>query len=174
MTTITISGTPGSGKTTVAQLLSKKTNIPYIYSGKIFRNYAKKYNMSLEAFGKYCEQHPEIDKKLDDNQLKILQKGNIILEGRIAGWIAHRNNIPSKKIFLDADLTTRTKRLIKREQGTIKQRQKEIIAREQSEKQRYQQYYNINLADHSIYDLIIDTSDKTPEEIVAIILNHLT
>ena len=174
MTTITISGAPGSGKSTVAQLLSQKTNIPYIYSGQLFRTYAQEHNMSLEAFGKYCEQHPEIDKKLDDNQLQILQKGNIILEGRIAGWIAHRNNIPAKKIFLDADLTTRTQRLIKREQGSIKQRQKEIINREKSETQRYKQYYDINLADQSIYDLIIDTSDKTPEEIVAIILNHLT
>ena len=84
MVTITISGYPGSGKTTVAQLLHKKIGIPYIYSGDLFRTLAQQHHMSLEEFGKYCETHREIDEELDREQLEILKKGNVIIEGRIA------------------------------------------------------------------------------------------
>jgi len=57
MTVITISGKPGSGKSTVANLLHEKLRIPYVYSGMIFRESAKEHNMSLEEFGKYCEKN---------------------------------------------------------------------------------------------------------------------
>jgi cytidylate kinase len=36
MVTITISGTPGSGKTTVGTLLAKRLGLRYIYSGLLF------------------------------------------------------------------------------------------------------------------------------------------
>ena len=75
MVIITISGTSGSGKSTVGQLLKEKLKMNYIYSGQIFRETAKKYKMSLEEFGKYCENNENIDKELDEKQLNILKKG---------------------------------------------------------------------------------------------------
>jgi cytidylate kinase len=173
MTVITISGTPGSGKTTVAELLHKKTGVAYIYSGIIFRETAKKYNMNLEDFGKFCEKNSDIDKELDEKQISILKKGNVILEGRLAGWLAYQNNISSFKIFIDADLNTRVNRIINRENGDIKKRKKEILERERSEYARYKKYYNISLDDTSIYDLVVNSTDKKPEEIVNIILEKL-
>jgi predicted cytidylate kinase len=173
MTTITISGQPGSGKTTISILLEKKLGLKYVYSGDIFRKMAKKYKMSLEEFGKYCEENRHIDEELDRNQLKLLQKGNIIVEGRISGWLAHRNKIPSIKIFLEADLNTRANRVVQRENGNIDERKKEILNREKSEITRYKNYYDIDLDDTSIYDLVIDSSNKTPDEIVNLILKNL-
>jgi len=170
MVTITISGTPGSGKTTVAMLLEKKLELKYVYSGMIFREQADKHNMSLEEFGKYCEEHSEIDKELDNKQLDILKKGNVILEGRLAGWLAYKNNIPAFKILIDADLDTRAKRIVNREEGFVKKRKKEIQKREKSEAKRYKEYYGVNLKDKSIYDIIIDSANKTPEEIVELII----
>ena len=173
MTVVTISGLPGSGTTTVAKLLEEKTSLTYVYSGDIFRKMAKKYGMSLEDFGRYCENHKEADEELDRYQLEILEKGNIILEGRISGWIAHRNTIDSLKVVLKADLETRVERIIKREKGDFKKRKQEILDREKSEATRYKKYYNIDVSDASIYDLVIDSSDKTPEEIVEIILKEV-
>ena len=173
MVTITISGTPGSGKSTIAQLLEEKLGIKCVYSGMIFRETAKKYNMSLEEFGKYCEENSEVDKELDNKQLEILRKGDVILEGRLAGWLAHRNNIPAFKVAIDTDLETRAKRIVNREKGSIEGRKKEILNREKSVVLRYKKYYNIDLKDNSIYDLIIESGDKTPEEILVIILEKL-
>jgi len=170
MVTITISGTPGSGKSTIGKILSERINLRYIYSGEIFRKTAKKYNMSLEEFGRYCEKNKEIDKELDDYQLNILNKGNVIIEGRIAGWIAHFNDIPAMKVMLDADIETRAKRIVKREGGDIEQKKHEMINRQKNEALRYKNYYDIDLKDISIYDLVIDSTDKNPEEIAEIII----
>ena len=173
MVTITISGTPGSGKSTVAQLVGKKLGLHYVYSGELFRKMAHDHHMSLEEFGKYCEMHRGIDEQLDAHQLELLQKGNVVLEGRIAGWIAHRNKIPAVKVLLHADIKTRSQRVVNREQGDVATRRQEIVERERSEMTRYKKYYNIDLMDTSIYDLVIDSSDKTPEAIVAVILEAI-
>jgi len=173
MVTISISGSPGSGKTTAAKLLAEKLKLKYVYSGDIFREMANKHKMSLEEFGKYCEKHKEIDQQLDDYQLKILRKGNVIVEGRISGWIAHRNNISAVKVLIDTDLETRVGRILKREKGDIAKRKKEMLTREKSEATRYKNYYNIDLKDKSIYDIVIDSGDKTPEEIVDIVVKKI-
>ncbi len=170
---ITISGLPGTGTTTIAQLLKKELNRPYVYTGDLFRTLAKKHNMSLEEFGIYSETHREVDEQLDKKQLELLQTDEVILEGRIAGWIAYKNKIPAFKILLTADLTTRAQRLVKREGGSVEQRKQEILERERSEKMRYKQYYDIDLEEQSIYDVVIDSSDKPPEKIVQIILSRL-
>jgi len=173
MTVITISGNPGSGKSTVAKLLEEKLNIKYIYSGMIFRELAKEYKMSLEEFGKYCEEHKNIDVELDNRQLEILKKGDVILEGRLAGWLAYKNNLPAFKVSIITDLDIRAKRIVTREKGDVEKKKKEIIERERSESARYKKYYNIDLKDNSIYDLVIDSGDKTPEEIVDVILKKM-
>lgn len=173
MVSITISGIPGSGKSTVAELLKDKLGLKYVYSGMIFREMAKKYNMSLEEFGKYCEKNSKIDKELDNRQLEILREGDVILEGRLSGWLAHRNKIPAFKVSLVADLDTRAQRIVKREEGSVELRKKEILERERSEFLRYKKYYKIDIKDSSIYDLVIDTGDKTPEDIVDIIIEKL-
>jgi cytidylate kinase len=158
MTTITISGLPGTGKTTVAKLLEQRLGLRYVYSGEIFRQLAQKHNMSLEEFGTYCESHREIDEELDRYQLGILRQGDVIVEGRLSGWLAYQNHIHAVKVLLQAD---------------IQKRKKEILKREKSEAKRYKKYYNIDIKDTSIYDVIIDTGDKTPEQIMEIILSHL-
>jgi cytidylate kinase len=173
MTTITISGLPGTGKTTVAKLLEHRLSLKYVYAGEIFRRLAKKYHMTLEEFGSYCEHHREIDEELDTYQLELLRKGNVIIEGRIAGWLAYRNHIPAVKILLDTSLDVRAKRVVNREHGDVDKRKQEIVKRERSEATRYQTYYGIDVRDSSIYDLVIDTGDKPPEKIVDIIMQYL-
>ena len=145
----------------------------YIYSGEIFRYLAEEHNMTLEEFGKYAEENSDIDKKLDEKQVEILKKGDVILEGRLSGWLAYINKIPALKVSIDASLEIRASRVVNREEGSIDQRKKEIIERERSEETRYKNYYGIDLKDTSIYDLVINSSDKTPEEVVDIILGRL-
>jgi len=173
MTIITISGLPGSGTTTIAKLLEEKLGLKYVYSGDIFRKMAEEHNMTLEEFGKYCEQNKEIDEKLDAHQLEILKQGDVIIEGRITAWIAYRNNINALKVLLDADVQTRAQRIVKREDGDLNQRKEEMLNREKSEHARYKNYYNIDVNDNSVYDLVIDSSDKAPEEISESIIKKI-
>ena len=47
------------------------------------------------------------------------------------------------------------------------------IIRKKSEQTRYKTYYDIDLMDTSIYDLIIYLSHETPDEILTIILKNI-
>lgn len=171
--TITISGLPGSGTTTVAKLLAKKLSLKYVNVGEIFRELAEEHKMGLQFFEKYCEENPEIDIELDKRQEKILRKGNVVVEGRLSGWIAHLKKIPAFKIWLDCEEKERIRRIIEREGGEYKEKKKETKERVESEKRRYKKFYGINLDDKSIYDLVIDTTNIKPEEIVKKILENL-
>ena len=173
MNTITISGTPGSGKSTIAELLKDKLALSYVYSGMIFRQLAKEYDMSLAEFGKYCEQHDDVDRKLDEKQVKILKEGNVILEGRLAGWLAVINDISAFKIWIDADPKIRAERVVNREGGSVSDQLSKLIEREKSEQKRYKQYYQLDISDTSIYDLTIDSSNRSPRQILSIILKKL-
>lgn len=173
MVTITLSGTPGSGKSTIAKLLSEELSLPYVYSGMIFRELAKEHNMSLADFGSYCETHDDVDRELDEKQVSILKKGNVLLEGRLAGWLAVLKDISAFKIWIDAKPSIRAERIVEREGGNIQDQHEKLLSRQKSEQIRYKTYYDIDVMDTSIYDLCIDSSNKTPQEILQIILDEL-
>lgn len=162
---VTIGGLPGSGTTTTAQRLHERLDIPYIYAGDLFRVMARERGMTLAEFSAYCEEHPEVDRSLDQRQKVILMVGNVILEGRLAGWIAHRNYIPCFKIWLTCDAGERARRIAEREDASIQQVRQEMRDRERSEKKRYREYYDLDLDDLSIYDVVVDTTDLPPPEV---------
>jgi cytidylate kinase len=152
---ITISGLPGSGTTTIANLLSKALNLKLISTGEIFRELAIEKGISLEEFGELAETNSEI------------------VEGRLTGFMFHKNNIQAFKIWIDAPLEIRAKRVADREGKTVKQTQNEIKIRERCERDRYKRIYGIDLREKSIYDLVINSKDKKPEKILDIILSEI-
>jgi len=173
MTVVTISGLPGTGKTTVAKLLHKRLGLRYVYAGEIFRSLARQHGMTLEQFGTLCEEHPEVDRELDDYQVTLLKQGDLLLEGRISGWLAVRNHVPAVKVLLTAEPKTRVSRIVKRESGDLSERRREIEERERCEAARYRKFYGIDVNDTSIYDVVVDTSKLTPEQIVDRICAHI-
>lgn len=173
MVRITVSGLPGSGTTTACKALQERLKIDYVYAGQIFRLLAKEHGMDLTQFGRYCEQNPEVDKKLDDRQLALLHKDRILIEGRLSGWIADANNIPALKVWLDADVDVRAARIVQREGGEPEARKAEMLEREFSENRRYRSYYGVDLENRDWYDLVVDTDHLTPKEVVEGILEAL-
>jgi len=171
---ITISGPPGSGKTTVAKLLSEKMEYPLICGGDIFRNMAKERNMDIIEFSKYAEEHREIDREVDRRILEKAKKmENVIIDSRLSGWLMHLNDIPAYKVYVDASLDVRIQRIWKREDGDIRKIKEKVIMREESEKKRYMEIYGIDFEDLSIYDKIIQSDSLSPEEIVQEIIGAI-
>ncbi|WP_292351086.1 AAA family ATPase, partial [Methanomethylovorans sp. PtaU1.Bin093] len=52
---ITISGLPGSGTTTVSNLLSRHYEMEMISAGEVFRTLAKERGVTLAEFGELAE-----------------------------------------------------------------------------------------------------------------------
>ncbi len=169
---ITISGPPGSGKTTVCKLVADRLHLEVVVSGNIFRQMAKESSKSLADFGKMCEMDPETDKKLDQRMVEIARsKDDLDLEGRLTAHMLTRNGIPALRVLMDADLDVRAARVAEREGGTPEQRKHEIVIREDCEAKRYRTFYDIDIRDRKVYDLIIDTTYLTPEQVAESIIN---
>jgi len=171
---ITISGLIGSGKTTVCRMLGDRLGYRQVISGHVFREMAKELGMSLEEFGKLAEQDPKFDHRIDERLLNVAHGGgDLILEGRLAGQLLRRNDIPAFCIFLDAPLEVRVQRVSGREGVDLQAAIEEMRAREASEVLRYRKFYGIDVTDRSIYDMVIDTGGLTPEQVADSIVSRV-
>ncbi|MCL4328804.1 MAG: cytidylate kinase family protein [Candidatus Thermoplasmatota archaeon] len=162
---ITISGPIGSGKSTVGKLVAEKLKFTFFSGGEIFRMSARKAGLSLEEFGRRAETDPSIDREQDRIQVEIIsQHSDIVFESRLAGWLASENKIDAVKIYLDASLEERVRRVSSREGGKYEGEAGAINRREESELKRYNSYYGVNFKEWGGYDLKIDTTEMSPVE----------
>ena len=165
---ITISGLPGSGTTTVANLLAKELSIELISAGEMFRALADEKSLPLRQFSELAENNDDYDRLIDEKQgTEALKRENVIVEGRLSGFFVPTAEL---KIWLKAPQEIRAKRVAGREQIAYDEALTAMQEREQSEHTRYEHYYGIDLDDLSRYDLIIDSSRWREHDIVKIIL----
>ena len=151
---ITIGGSIASGKTTLAKKISEKFNLRHISAGVVMREMAEEKGISLIEFSKYAEKHPEIDKEIDERQKRLSMQGDCVVDGRLSAYF-----IDSElKIWLTAPVEVRAKRAMGRDNfKNINEAVDKVSKREASEKKRYREFYNIDLDDMKIYDLILNT-----------------
>ncbi len=164
---ITISGPPGSGKSTLSRILSVKLGMELISMGDVFRKCAEDRCMCLAEYGILAKSNGDIDREIDEMQKRIAkEKDNIILEGRLSGFLVDAN----LKVWLKAPLEVRAERIAKRENKPVSVAMAETSERECCERERYLNYYNIDIKDLSVYDLVIDSGKWGAEEISEIVM----
>jgi predicted cytidylate kinase len=171
---ITISGPPGSGKTTACNGLSEALGLRAVVFGKMFRELAAAKGLTLGELGGLAENDPEIDRSIDEHILEIARTNeDIILESRLSAYMLSRNGIPAFKIYLDADDEVRMSRIGVREGESVEDARRKTVERQASEAKRYMMYYGIDVNDQSVYDLIVKTDDLTPEQVLKVILDAI-
>ncbi len=170
---VTLSGPPGSGTTTAARLLAEATGLRHVNTGSLFRDMAVQANRTLNEFGEYARNNPEVDRELDRRQLELAKTGSLILEGRLAGHLVHHHGIPALKVWLDAPLTVRVQRISGRDEQDLELAEEINGKREMLEQKRYLEIYGYDLRDLSLYDLVLDSSAFLPGEIVRAILGAM-
>lgn len=158
--TITVDGLSGSGKSTGAKAIAKAFKLKYVYVGEIFRKLAKEKRLSLEEFCAIREK--EVDLEADKKTLKLAMKGNVVLDGRLTGWVA--GDWADLKIYYDTPLEIRAKRVAKRDKKSEEEALKDLRKRDKEDGKKYKKIYGIDPSDKSIYDLIIDNSNFTLED----------
>ena len=154
---ITVSGPPGSGKSTAADGLAAELGLGHVSGGDIFRELADEREMSLAEFGELAEADDRIDRNLDRRLREIaMHEDDLVLESRLAGWLA--GDHADIRLWLDAPLDVRARRIADREETTVEQARQMTEAREASERKRYEAYYGIDIEDRRIYDLAMNTA----------------
>ena len=178
---ITISGTLGAGKSTIAKKLSEKLNYKRYYIGQIRRDMAKKKGMTLEEYNAYGETHPETDKEVDDYQKKLGQtQDNFIIEGRTS-WFLIPNSV---KIYIKVSPKEGARRIFENLQGentrneaknlnTVEDVLKNNQKRMQSDDFRYKKYYKKDCFDENNFDFVIDSTNLTVDEVLDQIMNYI-
>ena len=152
---ITVSGPPGSGKSTLSMKIAEHFNLELVSSGDVFRAMAKEKGVDLEKFGHMAEADPAIDKEIDRRQVELSKtKGDFLFEGRLSGWLIDAD----LKIMLKTDVGVRTRRIAGRENISHQQAMHETMVRQESEAKRYMEYYDIDITDLTLYDLVIESS----------------
>lgn len=165
---ITISGKPGSGKSTIAKMLAEKYSLKRYSTGDFFRAKAKEKGLSLKEYSLLAEQTHEHDKETDLWQSELGKKeDNFIIDGRLS-HIYIPNAI---KIFLDVDKNTGAMRIMnEKREGEEAMDEKHALhlwgIRTNSEQKRFHEYYKINHHDYSQYDFVLDTSELTKQEVL--------
>ena len=169
---ISLAGDLGSGKSTVASYLINALGAEYYSTGRIVRSIAEKMGMDINEFNKYMETHPEIDTEIDDG-LRALSSDEraLVIDSRMA-WNFVEDTF---RVYMTVDIDVSAMRIMyaKRQDersGTASEMADGIRARRKSERLRYLTQYGVDIMDFSNYDLVIDTTVASPEEVAEAIL----
>jgi len=175
---ISISGKPGSGKSTVTKMLAEKLGLKHHYMGGIIRNMAKEKGLTLQEF--YAK-NTDVDKLIDDHLTKLgKEQDNFIVESRTAFHF-----IPNSiKLYLDVDLKVGAERIFKelkekneRNEKSYKNTEEALEAlkkRLKTEAEHYKKLYNLDVHNKSHYGFVIDTTNLTIEKVQEKLINFLT
>ena len=166
---ISLGGELASGKGAVSKVLMEKLNFGIYRNGDYFRKLAKEHNMDVTTFNKYVENHPEIDQNIEKSAAQYaVNHDNFIIDARL-GWYA----VPeSFKVYLTVDINVAAQRAFndpnrkETEKFTsVEQQKQDMILRYNLENERYFSLYGVRKEDKSNYDLVVDTTKLTPEEV---------
>jgi CMP/dCMP kinase len=168
---ITISGQICTGKTTLYKALEKKLSWKTYSAGQLFREYAKEHNLDIER-GE--EQNQQLTKKIDYQIRERLKKEKqIIVEGWMAGIMA--DDFPNVlKILLICHSEERVKRFASREEVNHSEASKRVVSRDTSWLREIENIYKRkDIFNPAHYDLVIDTTELSPEQILNKVLEKL-
>jgi len=171
---ISIAGNLGSGKSTICNILSRKYGFEIYSTGALHREIARQHNVSTLEMNRLMAEDRRFDNAIDDaiTRVSIEKSGEtVIFDSRMAWHFA----IDSFKVFVTVDPCEAARRVINARRGAVETYTSEADAREKLiergrvENERFMQLYNVDNFCHTNYDLVIDSTNTTPEELAKIV-----
>ncbi len=170
---ITVSGKPGSGKSSTADRVAEMLGYTRYSTGDIVRAMIKKKKMTLAEFNKHAEEDPSYDYELDEELRKMREQNEVVIDSRLGFyWIPE-----SFKVYLDLDPEVSIARIYKDSninalRGATEENDsgmdaviEQVNERLNNERRRFKKLYNINPYASLNFDLIIDTSRHSPQTV---------
>ena len=166
---ISLAGDLAAGKGTVSEILIKDLNYGIYRNGEYARKLAKDMGLDITSFNAFLNEHPEIDLQIEKSASEYAKDhDNFIIDARL-GWYA----VPeSFKVYLRVDIDVAAQRAfndLKRKGtenfNTIEEQKEDMQKRFNMENERYWKLYHVRKDDMSNYDLVVDTTNITPEEV---------
>lgn len=165
---ITLAGHHGSGRTTNAKLLAESFGLKYISTGMLFRERAEELGVSLEEMNRIACDDKKFDNWLDDRTKEESRKRGVVIDATLSAWMAEE---PDLRIFITCPFEDRVRRISDREGRDYGEVEQETRAREELELRRYHEYYDVDIDDLTVYDVILNTGIFSIEASARILKN---
>jgi cytidylate kinase len=132
--------------------------------------------LSLADFAEICRSDESIDRQLDTMLIEYMEAedGPNIVESRLAGWWAYRQNITCIRIWVEVSADERARRVTVREGLTMEAALSANHKRMLIDRQRYESMYGIRPSDTTPYTHTIDATTLSQEEVLKVALKILT
>ena len=174
---ISITGRLGSGKSTVCNILKERYGFEIYSTGAVQREYARGLGISTLELNQRMAEHPNLDAEIDNMVTKIsLERADekLIFDSRMA-WHFAKNTF---KIFLTIDPCEAAARVMLNQRGdeekyaSAEEACEKLIERSRVERERFKEIYGVDYYDYNNFNIVIDTTSKTPDEVVALIVDN--
>ncbi len=176
---ITISGKPGSGKSSTADRVAELLQYTRHSSGDMVRRVLAREGMSLEEYNRRASDEHDLDDKVDEELRSLRGAKDVVIDSRLGFyWIPE-----SFKVYLDLDLEVATVRIFKDAVNNKKRSDageggsslpdvaRKVKERMQDEQSRFRSLYGIDPYSTRHYDLVIDTSRHDPQSVAITIFD---
>lgn len=180
---LSISGMPGSGKTTAGKIVAQKLEVPFYSTGGLFRTLAQKRGISLNELMRLGEEDKSIHTTIDQYQEQLgREQSHFVIEGRLSWYfIPHSfkvlllcNTHEAARRIYEAKLASQKERADEKVYKTIEEAEQSLVERNASDILGYRRHYGIDYSDPKHFDLVIDTTtSEGPEETAQRILQAL-
>jgi cytidylate kinase len=170
---ITISGKPGSGKSSTADRVAELLGYTRHSSGDMVRRVLAHEGMSLEEYNRKADDDHDLDDKVDEELRSLRDKKDIVVDSRLGFyWIPE-----SFKVYLDLELEVATARIFKDAVNNKKRSAageggsslpdvaRQVRQRMKAEQDRFRSLYGIDPYNTRHFDLVIDTSRHDPQTV---------
>lgn len=175
---ITISGPPGSGTSTVSQRIADKLGYSRFSSGNFMRSLARERGVSLQKLQSEAESNPAIDERIDEKVKDLADSDEIVVDSRLgfhfipegfAVYLEVGMDAAARRIFAERKERQEQAEIAAESIQATKERIRERLA---SERQRYQELYNIDHTNLDHYDLVVDTETKDVAGVVNTVIDE--
>jgi cytidylate kinase len=170
---ITISGKPGSGKSSTADKVAEILGYTRHSSGDMVRKILATNKMTLEEYNENAETDHNLDAEVDEKLRALRDKKDIVVDSRLGFyWIPE-----SFKVYLDLDMDLATVRIYKdavsnnmrssvgTSSTSLDAVSTQVRERMLDEQNRFRKLYGIDPYDQSHFDFVIDTSRQNPQSV---------
>lgn len=177
---ITLSGKPGSGKSSTADKVAELLGYTRHSSGDMVRRVLKRSGLTLEEYNERAETEHSLDHQVDEELRNLREQEDIVIDSRLGFyWLPE-----SFKVYLDLDLDTATARIYKDvSQNKLRQESEghstslsavahEVRERMHDEQARFRKLYNVDPYDKSHFDLVINTSRHDPQTVAVTVFDY--
>lgn len=170
---ITLSGKPGSGKSSTADKVAEMLNYTRYSSGDMVRQLLQRHHLTLAQYNERAKNDHALDDEVDNMLRDLRNSQDIVVDSRLGFyWIPE-----SFKVYLDLDMEVATARIYKDAvsntsrsgagEGTASliEVSQQVKARMLNEQQRFKNLYHVDPYSLQHFDLVIDTSRHSPQTV---------